>query len=434
MIKSDSAGSSRREFMRNTGAAMAAAATFHIASSARAAAGDSQAEVLKVALVGCGGRGVGAARNALQADPNAQIVALADTFADRVDNALAELAKPGSGWENRVVVDDEHKFVGFDAYQGAIAAADVVILATPPNFRPAHLRAAVEKGCHVFCEKPIAVDPAGIRSVRETFKMAEQKGLTLVSGLCYRYENSKRDIIQRIQDGAVGKILTMQSTYNTGALWYHDRQPEWSDMEYQIRNWLYHDWLSGDHINEQHIHSLDKIGWVMGNVYPVKATSSGGRAVRTEDKWGNIYDHFNTVYEWADGTKCFSSCRQWASTSTDVSDWIYGTEGIGELQSHTIKSAKLGEWQHQKSGEDNMYVNEHKAMFESIRKGEARNDGQYMCDSTQMAIMGRLSAYTGKTLTWEEVSNSQLDLTPPSLEWGPIAVRPIARPGETQFV
>jgi len=171
----------------------------------------------------------------------------------------------------------------------------------------------------------------------------------------------------------------------------------------------------------------------MGNVYPVKATSSGGRAVRTDEKYGNIYDHFNTVYEWADGTKCFSSCRQWASTSTDVSDWIYGTEGVGELQSHTIKSAKLGEWKHQKAKDDNMYVNEHKALFESIRNGEAVNNGQYMCDSTLMAIMGRLSAYTGKSLTWEEVSNSTLDLTPEKMEWGPLAVRPIARPGETQF-
>ena len=430
----NSAGRTRREFIRSSSAAMAAAATFHVASSARAAAGDSEAEVLKVALVGCGGRGIGAARNALQADPNVRIVALADTFSDRVENASKELTKPGSGWEDRAVVEEELKLVGFDAYKGAIAAADVVILATPPNFRPAHLREAIAQGRHVFCEKPIAVDPLGVRSVRETCKMAEEKGLTLVSGLCYRYQNAKRDTIQRLHDGAVGKILTMQTTYNTGALWFHDRQPEWSDMEYQVRNWLYHDWLSGDHINEQHIHSLDKIAWVMGDIYPVKATSSGGRTVRTDEKFGNVYDHFNTVYEWADGTKCFSSCRQWASTSTDVSDWIYGTEGHSELQSHMIKSAKIGEWQHQQSSDDNMYVNEHKAMFESIRKGDARNDGQYMCDSTLMAIMGRLSAYTGKTLTWEEVSNSQLDLTPPALEWGPLAVRPIARPGETQFV
>lgn len=427
------AGASRRDFMRQSGAAAVAAATFHVASSARAAAGDSEAEMLKVGIIGCGGRGRGAIREALLADPNTKLVAMADTFADRIDDVHKRLQAAGSGVENQVAVEEAHKFTGFDGYKDVIALCDVVVLAAPPAFRPEHLRAAVEKGCHVFCEKPIAVDPTGVRSVRETCKLAQQKGLSIVSGLCYRYENAKRDTIGRIQDGGVGRILTMQTTYNTGALWFHDRQPDWTDMEFQVRNWLYHDWLSGDHINEQHIHSLDKIGWVMGNVYPVKATSSGGRAVRTDEKFGNIFDHFNTVYEWADGTKCFSSCRQWASTSTDVSDWIYGTEGVAELQSHTIKSAKLGEWKHEKAPDDNMYQNEHNALFASIRQGEPINDGQYMCDSTLMAIMGRLSAYTGKTLTWDEVSNSQLDLLP-KLEWGPLAVRPIARPGETEFV
>lgn len=434
MKNEHSAGSSRRDFIRNSGAALAAAASFHVASSARAAAGDSATEILKVGLIGCGGRGTGAVREAILADPNTRLVALGDTFADNLDASLAKLKAAGSGIEDRVMVDDDHKFTGFDAYKAVIAACDVVVLATPPQFRPMQLKAAIEGGCHVFCEKPIAVDPAGVRSVRETSKLAAEKGLSLVSGLCYRYQFAKQDTINQIQQGALGKILTMQTTYNTGALWYHDRQPEWSDMEYQIRNWLYHDWLSGDHINEQHIHSLDKIGWVMGNVYPAKATSSGGRVQRTDEKWGNIYDHFNTVYEWADGTKCFSSCRQWASTSTDVSDWIYGTEGHAELQSHAIESKKLGSWQHKAGGPDNMYQNEHNALFASIRKGESINNGQYMCDSTLMAIMGRLSAYTGKTLTWDEVSNSQLDLTPPKLDWIELAVRPVAVPGETAFV
>ena len=172
----------------------------------------------------------------------------------------------------------------------------------------------------------------------------------------------------------------------------------------------------------------------MGNVYPVKATSSGGRVVRTDEKFGNIYDHFNTVYEWADGTKCFSSCRQWASTSTDVSDWIYGTEGIGELQSHIIDSKKIGKWEHKATGPDNMYQNEHNALFASIRNGEARNDGEYMCDSTLMAIMARMSAYSGQAITWEQAWNSQEDLTPPSYAWGPIATPPVARPGVTHFI
>ena len=433
MNKASGAGSSRREFIRNSGAVMAAAATFNVASSARAAAGDSATEVLKVGLIGCGGRGTGAVREALLADPNTKLVALGDAFGDRLDECLTKLKSAGSGIEGQIAVDDDHKFTGFDNYLGVIAACDVVVLATPPAFRPAHLKAAIEKGCHVFCEKPIAVDPEGVRSVRETSKLAKEKGLSLVSGLCYRYQFSKQDVIKQIQDGALGKILTMQTTYNTGELWFHERQPEWSDMEFQVRNWLYHDWLSGDHINEQHIHSLDKIGWVMGNVYPVKATSSGGRVVRTDEKFGNIYDHFNTVYEWADGTKCFSSCRQWASTSTDVSDWIYGTEGVGELQGHIIDSKKIGKWEHKATGPDNMYQNEHNALFASIRKGEAINNGEYMCDSTLMAIMGRLSAYTGKTLTWEEVANAPISIVPATLEWGPLATRPIARPGETAF-
>ena len=434
MNKNTGVNDSRRTFIRNSAATVAAVTTFHVASSRAAAAGDSKDEVLRVGLIGCGGRGTGAIRQAIMADPNAKLVALGDTFADRVDGALTKLTAKGSGIEDRVLVDEEHKFVGFDAYKGVIAACDVVVLATPPAFRPVQLKAAIEGDCHVFCEKPIAVDPAGVRSVRKTSKLAAKKGLSLVSGLCYRCSFAKQDVIKRIQDGALGKILTMQTTYNTGALWFHDRQPEWSDMEYQVRNWLYHDWLSGDHINEQHIHSLDKIGWVMGNVYPVKATSSGGRVVRTDPKYGNIYDHFNTVYEWADGTKCFSSCRQWASTSTDVSDHIIGTEGKGELQSATIDSRKLGKWKHKPAGKDDMYQNEHNALFASIRKGEAINNGQYMCDSTMMAIMGRLSAYTGKTLTWEQVRNAKLDLSPAKLEWGDIAVRPIARPGETPFV
>lgn len=434
MTNSESAGRSRRDFIRTTGAAMAAAASFHVASSARAAAGDSEAEILKVGIVGCGGRGSGAIREALLADPNTRLVAVGDTFADRIDTMLDRLKSEGSGVQQQVAVDEDHKFTGFDAYQHVIDACDVVVLASPPAFRPKHLKAAVDKGCHVFCEKPIAVDPPGVRSVRETCKRAAEKKLSIVSGLCYRYQNAKRDTINRIHDGALGKILTMQTTYNTGSLWFHERQPDWSDMEYQVRNWLYHDWLSGDHINEQHIHSLDKIGWVMGNVYPVRATASGGRAVRTEDKFGNIFDHFNTVFEWEDGTKCFSSCRQWASTSTDVSDWIYGTEGTGELQSHTLDSKKIGEWKHEKQPGDNMYQNEHNELFASIRKGEPINNGEYMCDSTLMAIMGRLSAYTGQSLTWEQVANSKLDLSPEKLEWGPIDVRPIARPGETEFV
>jgi predicted dehydrogenase len=201
-------------------------------------------------------------------------------------------------------------------------------------------------------------------------------------------------------------------------------------MEYQIRNWLYFCWLSGDHINEQHIHSLDKIAWAMGDVYPTKATASGGRVQRTDPKYGNIYDHFNTVYEWDNGVKAFSSCRQWESTSTDVSDHIFGTKGTAHIQEHRIELRDGDNWRHRGEGPDDMYQNEHNALFAAIRKGEPINNGDYMCNSTLMAIMGRISAYTGKTVKRDEVLNMDLDLQPATLEWGPMPMDPVPVPGQ----
>lgn len=419
---------SRRDFMKYSGALAAATLATGAAREARAAEGG---DVLRVGLIGCGGRGGGAAREALLADPNTKLVALGDTFRDQAEMTLKKFK--GSDLDKQVAVDDDHIFVGFDAYKKVIDACDVVVLATTPAFRPVQLRAAIESGKHVFCEKPIAVDAVGVRHVMETCKMAREKKLNLVSGLCYRYENAKRDTIQRIHDGAIGEVLNIQTTYNTGALWHKGREDKWSDVEYMIRNWLYFDWLSGDHINEQHIHSLDKMMWVMGDVPPAKATSSGGRVQRVEEKYGNIYDHFNTVYEWDNGVKGFSSCRQWASSSTDVSDHIIGTTGAAELQSHTITPRGGTAWKHEKQEDDNMYQNEHNALFQSIRSGGVIvND--YMCTSTLVAIMGRMAAYTGKTLTWDQVLNSTLNLVPDTLEWGPMTMNPIPMPGETKFV
>ena len=427
---SSRAASSRRDFLK-TSAALSAA-TFAI-GSARAQA-QQGGEVLRVGLIGCGGRGTGAARQALAADPNAQLVALGDAFPDQVESALNKLKSAEPEIASRVVVDPEHMFSGFDNYLNVIASCDVVLLAAPPAFRPQHLRAAVESGKHVFCEKPVAVDAVGVRSVRESSEMAKAKNLNLVTGLCYRYERKKQDTIKRIHDGAIGDILSLQTSYNTGGLWHRGDDPKWSRMEYQMRNWLYFTWLSGDHINEQHIHSLDKIAWCMGNEYPAKATASGGRVVRVDPMYGNIYDHFNTTYEWANGVKCFSSCRQWPSTSTDVSDHLIGTKGSAHLMEHTIQVRGGDTWTWNGEEPDDMYQNEHNALFAAIRKGDVINDGEIMCNSTLMAIMGRMSAYTGQTLTWEQVSNSQLDLFPKRQEWYDIETPPIAVPGETEFV
>lgn len=423
-------GSTRRTFMKTAGSAVIASAALAGASSETARAA-GKPRTLKVGLVGCGSRGTGAARQALTADPNTELVAMADAFEDQLAKSVADLS--GSDVGDRVRVKNKRKFVGFDAYLDVIDSCDVVLLATPPGFRPLHVEAAVRAGKHLFVEKPIAVDAPGVRSVMASCRLAQEKGINVVSGLCYRYENSKRATIQRVHDGAIGDILALQATYNTGGLWHRGHEAEWSAVEYQMRNWLYFDWLSGDHINEQHIHSLDKLAWTM-NGYPVKATSSGGRAVRTGAEYGNIYDHFNTVYEWSNGVKGFSSCRQWENADTDVSDHVIGTKGTAHLQQHRIEGHDGSVWQHEKAADDDMYQNEHYALFAAIRSEKPINDGEIMCNSTLMAIMARMSAYTGNTISWDEALNSTLDLSPKSYEWGDLAVRAVPRPGVSEFV
>lgn len=427
MTRASHSDPSRREVLRRGVASAAALPLAGIAPRAWAAA----KEELKIGLVGCGGRGTGAAVNALRADPGARLVAVGDAFQDMAGHCLASLAQV-EDVASRVQVDPDHVFVGFDAYQGVIASCDVVLLATPPHFRPQHLRAAVEAGRHVFVEKPVAVDPPGVRSVLATCRLAAEKGLSVVSGLCYRYQRAKQETVRRIHDGAIGDIVALQTSYNTGGLWHRGRKPEWSDMEWQMRNWLYFVWLSGDHICEQHIHSLDKLAWAMGDRYPVKATASGGRIARTDPKYGNVYDHFNTVFEWEGGIRGFSSCRQIVGASADVSDHVWGTKGVARLQGHRIEGEKAWRWRSDEP--DDMYQNEHDALFAAIRRNEPINNGEYMCNSTMMAILGRLAAYTGQTITWEQLWNSQLDLTPPAYEWGPLEVAPVARPGVTKFV
>ncbi len=413
---------SRRTFLAAGGAA--AAATLHARSTG---AQPNEGGPLRVGLIGCGGRGTGAARQALLADPDTVLVALGDVFQGQVDDSHQRLLN--SEVADRVQVDDDHKFVGLDNFEGVIAASDVLVLAAPPFFRPRHLRAAIEAGCHVFCEKPVAVDPVGVRSVLESCELAKARGLNIVSGLCYRYQFAKQDTMQQIHDGAVGDILTIETNYITGVLWHKGRQPDDTEMAYQLRNWIYFCWLSGDHINEQHIHSLDKVAWAMGDVYPERCWSTGGRIQRTDPKYGNVYDHFNTTYEWANGVKAFSACRQWENAYTQVEDNVFGTNGVAQIQRHRIEPREGERWRHRQTGPDDMYQNEHNALFAAIRAGEPINDGDYMCKSTLMAIMGRMSAYTGQAVTWEEAMNSDLDLSPEVLTWGPAPQRPVAVPG-----
>jgi len=425
------ADSSRRHFLK-TGTAItlgSMAAQLGVTRGAYAA----ENNVLKVGLIGCGGRGTGAAAQALNADPHTELVAMGDAFSDRLESSLRSLKNNPVG--PRVKVDDDHKFVGFDGYKSVIEASDVVLLATPPHFRPAQLKAAVDAGRHAFVEKPVAVDAAGVRSILKTCEEAETKGLSIVSGLCWRYHRGMQATFDQIHDGAIGDIVAMQCSYNTGELWKHPRKADWSDMEYQLRNWLYYTWLSGDFNTEQHVHSLDKMAWAMQDEYPVSCSGTGGRQTRTDDIYGNIYDHFAIVYEYANGIKGFSRCRQQDGTARDVSDHIIGTKARADVFAHEVIDHKgKSLWKQRKIRGDNMYQNEHDDFFASIRKGNPINNGNYMAKSTMMAVMGRMAAYTGQKITWDQAMNSKEVLGPDKYEWGDLPVPPVAMPGKTRFV
>ncbi|MEX0678426.1 MAG: Gfo/Idh/MocA family oxidoreductase [Pirellulales bacterium] len=426
-VLAEPAQPSRRKFLKTSSALVvgsAAAANLLVSRRAHAAGSD----VLRIGLIGCGGRGTGAVGNAFAADPHTKLTAVADAFRDQADGSLAQLRKTAV---DRVAVEPDHVFVGFDAYQKLLAGdVDVVILATPPHFRPAHLKAAVAAGKHIFCEKPVAVDAPGIRSVLESTEEARKKSLTLVAGLCYRYDPPKMELIKRVHDGAIGDIRTMQVNYNTGPLWHRGRDSSWSEMEYQMRNWYYFTWLSGDFNVEQHVHSLDKAAWAMRDEPPIRATGLGGRQVRTLEQWGNIFDHFAVVYEYAGGTRLFSYCRQMAGCSHDVSDHLIGSKGRAEMMKAEIEGEQS--WRY-RGPKPNMYEEEHRALFAAIRSAQAKNDGVFMAHSSMMAIMGRMASYTGQTLTWDQCLNSTEDLTPAKYEWGPLSVAPVAMPGLTQF-
>jgi myo-inositol 2-dehydrogenase/D-chiro-inositol 1-dehydrogenase len=425
---SSSSPANRRDFLKTS--TLAAAGT---ALSIGAHAYAAESTVLKVGLIGCGGRGSGAAAQCVNAGENIKLVAMADMFQDHLDDKKVRLKKELG---DKFAVTDQTCFVGFDGYKELLKTdVDLVILATPPHFRPLHLEAAVKANKHIFAEKPVAVDAPGVRRVLASVAEAKQKNLALVSGLCWRYDPPKREVMKRIHDGAVGDIVTLQCNYNTHFLWSFPRQDKWSDMEWQLRNWLYFTWLSGDHNVEQHIHSLDKMMWAMKDVPPVKAYGVGGRQSRTSEAFGNIFDHHSVVYQWENGVKCFAMTRQQDGCPVDVNDYIMGTKGTCDVMKHTISGATP--WKHPPLKPEqrvDMYQQEHIELVESIRSGKPRNDGDYMTKSTMMAIMGRMATYTGQTITWEMAMNSKEDLSPPKYEFGPLPVATIAKPGVTPFV
>ncbi len=393
------------------------------ASAPHARRGD---DVLRVGVIGCGGRGTGAAANALAADPSVRIVALADAFPDRLARARESLAALAS---DRASVDPSNAFAGLDAWQRLLALdLDAVILATPPGFRPGHFAAAVDRGRHVFMEKPVAVCPAGVRQVLEAGRRADEKGLSVVAGTQRRHQKSYLEAMARLRDGAIGRPVAARCFWNMGDLWCEAPDPSRSDVENQLRNWLYHTWLSGDHIVEQHVHNIDVVNWAF-DAHPVRACAVGGRQARTAPKFGHVYDHFGVDFEYPDGRFCLSMARQQGGTTERVEELIHGTDGVMRLTMGEAEVRGARPWRYE-GPNPNPYVAEHAALFDSIRGGPRVNESRAIAESTLSAIMGRIAAYTGRDLTWEEAMAHPLDLRPPAdLALTSRAQDPVAIPG-----
>jgi predicted dehydrogenase len=427
---------SRRSFLHGS-AALAAAPLVPAAASALRQPLASDADVLKVGLIGCGGRGTGAALQAVRAEKGTVVLtAVADLFADRLEGCLEGLRQELGADAGRIQVAPDHRFLGFDAYKKLIdSGVDVVLLATPPHFRPLHLRAAVDAKKHIFCEKPIAVDAPGVRSVLETTELARAAKLNLMSGFCWRRKSGHRETYKRIHDGAIGDVRAIYSTYLAAPNGTRSREAKWSDMEYQMRNWYHHLWLSGDHVVEQAVHSLDKMAWTMKDEPPLSVVATGGRQTREGPDAGNIWDHFNATFEYKDGVKGFHSSRQWAGCYGDNNDWVIGANGVATINgwANDFRFSGAKPWAY--DGPDNdMYQTEHDELFAAIRAGKPINDGVWTAHSTMLAIMVRMSAYTGQQITWDQAMGSTERLGPTSYALADLPTPPPAVPGRTKFV
>jgi myo-inositol 2-dehydrogenase / D-chiro-inositol 1-dehydrogenase len=414
----------RREFVKTTAAVSLAAALPRIPGAFA-----QGSDTIRVGIIGCGGRGTGAAIDAMNAASGVEVVALCDLVQDRIDSSLKRLQE---AHPDKIKVTPDRTFTGFDGYLKLAALPEVnyVVLASPPGFRPAHLKAVVDAGKNIFTEKPVAVDPVGIRSVIASSALAQQKGLSIVAGTQRRHQARYLELMKRVREGAIGELVGGQCYWNQGALWVVKREPKMSEMEWQCRNWLYFTWLSGDHIVEQHVHNIDVINWAFGAL-PVKAMGMGGRAARTAPEYGNIFDHFAVEFEYPNGARIMSMCRQTEGAAERVEERLVGSKGsafgYGE-----IKSA--APWKFE-GDEINPYVQEHTDNIAAIRAGKPLNEGRQVAESTMCAILGRMSAYTGRALSWDWVMNSsQLDLTPRRLEFGPNPVEPVAVPGFTPLI
>lgn len=396
---------------------------------------------LRVGVIGCGGRGTGAAVQVLKADPKTTIVAMGDVFGDRLESSLKNLKSAmGDDAAARIDVPQERQFLGFDCHEKVInAGVDVVLLTSYPHFRPMHLKAAIDAGKHVFAEKPLAVDAPGVRSVLESAEKARAARLGLLVGFCWRYHDALRAGFAAVNNGAIGDVYAAHTTYHTSTLPKRPRQAGWSDVEFQMRNWWHFNWVSGDHIVEQAVHSIDRLSWAMNDRIPQRVTCLGGRAARFGPEHGDVFDHFAAIYEYADGRRGFHTTRQIDGCPSDNTDYLFGTNGKGiingwkpqvELRDDGGNEAFV----YKGPPPRDMYQAEHDEFFKSLRDGDPINEGERGAHVTLMAIMARMAAYTGQTITWEQAMNSTQRLGPEKYELGALEVGSVPIPGKTKFV
>jgi predicted dehydrogenase len=429
---------SRRDFVKTSAVLTGGAMAMPLLSKANFFSGADDA--IKIALIGCGGRGTGAAMQACLTKQNVKLVAMADAFRDRIDGCYQELTKDENGIKARIDVPEERKYVGFDAYKKAMAHADVVILTTPPGFRPIHFEEAVNQSKQIFMEKPVSTDPAGIKRVLDAAEIAKQKKLNVVVGLQRHYQNSYRQLYAN--KNLIGDITSAQAWWNNDGVWVNPRKYNQTEMEYQMRNWYYFVWLCGDHIVEQHIHNMDVINWFKGG-YPVKAQGMGGRQVRKGKDNGEIYDHHYVEFQYADGSILNSQCRHIPGTMSKVDELLTGTKGkifCGDavIKDHNGKVL----FQYDTKNENNPYQTEHDELFAAIAKGEYKfADAERGAKSTMTAIMGRMATYSGQVMEWDKLLASGISVMPKTFDWNamPPSVPdedgkyPIAIPGKTKY-
>lgn len=438
--KQPSRDQSRRDFVKKSSLLAGGVLAAPFLSRANFFSGSDN--VIKIALIGCGGRGTGAAVQALSTRQNVQLVAMADAFKDRLDSSYNNILEALEDKKGRVQVKEENKFTGFDAYKKAMALADVVILATPPGFRPIHFEEAVNQSKQIFMEKPVATDPAGIERVLAAAEKAKAKKLNVVVGLQRRYQTSYRELMKRVHDGAIGDIVSANAWWNNDGVWVHPRQPGWTEMEYQMRNWYYFVWLCGDHITEQHIHNLDVINWALEG-YPVTAQGMGGREVRKGKDYGQIFDHHFVEFHYANGAILNSQCRHQKGTASKVDELLTGTKGKVFCDQARITDTKGNTiYQFDKSKENQPYQNEHDELFEAIAKGEYKFwDAERGAKSSMTSILGRLATYSGQTVEWDKALHSGINIMPAAYDFNATApvlpdadgFYPVAVPGVTKF-